>query len=145
MKISVAAIAINDKKLLIAQRLPKGDMGGKWEFPGGKVEGGESFQDALKREFKEEFAVDIRIGAFLGESSFHHKGVKRSLMAYRVYIDSFDFVLTEHSVWRWADIEELKNLDFTPSDLSLLPFIAPVLMDNAHAETAAGTTGGAPE
>jgi len=127
MKISVAAVAIKDKKLFIAQRPPGGDMGGKWEFPGGKAEDGEGPREALKREFREEFAADISVGDFIGEAEFLHKGDRRILKAFRTGIDTAAITLKEHSAWRWADIEELEEGRFTPSDLKLLPFIVPLI------------------
>ena len=61
-KTSIACIAFNDNKVLIAHRNPTGQMGGRWEFPGGKVEDGESEETAVAREFKEEFGVSITVG-----------------------------------------------------------------------------------
>ncbi|MDR2865212.1 MAG: (deoxy)nucleoside triphosphate pyrophosphohydrolase [Spirochaetaceae bacterium] len=123
MNISVAGIAGKSGKIFVARRKMGGDMGGKWEFPGGKVEEGENEEACIVREFFEEFNVGIRCGKFLGESSFEHKGIKRVLKAYSVYFLSFDLTLNEHDEWRWVDISEIKTLDFTPSDLMLLPFI----------------------
>jgi 8-oxo-dGTP diphosphatase len=96
-------------------------MGGKWEFPGGKVEEGESDEEALIREYYEEFGVPIRIGALLGTASFEHHGFIRILNAYRIYFASRSFNLTEHTEWRWVSPEEIEKLDFVESDLKLIP------------------------
>ncbi|MDR2481448.1 MAG: (deoxy)nucleoside triphosphate pyrophosphohydrolase [Spirochaetaceae bacterium] len=130
MNISIAGIAVKNGKIFIARRVEGGDMGGKWEFPGGKAESGESCEESLVREFFEEFGVKITPDKLLGESSFTHKGIKRILYAYKIYLDDEYLNLTEHTEWKWASLEEIKNLDFIPSDLSLIPFIEPVLADS---------------
>jgi 8-oxo-dGTP diphosphatase len=121
MKISVAGIAINKGKFFVARRAGGGSMGGKWEFPGGKLEDGETPVQALIREIQEELEVAIAVGPLLAESEFENKGVKHSLQAYRITFLTDNFILNEHTEWRWADADEIKQLDFTPSDLSLLP------------------------
>jgi 8-oxo-dGTP diphosphatase len=117
---SVAGIAAEGGKLFIARRIAGGDQGGRWEFPGGKVEEGEGDRDALVREYEEEFSVPVRAGDLLGSASFEHRGLKRTLNAYRIYFIKTDFKLTEHTEWRWAGIEEIEKLDFVPSDRRLL-------------------------
>jgi 8-oxo-dGTP diphosphatase len=119
---SVAGIAWDCGKFFIAQRLEGGDMGGKWEFPGGKVDGGESDQEALKREYREEFAVDIAVGDFLGSVVFERRGAPRRVNAYRVFFSAATvFTLAEHAQWRWASLAEIEQLDFVDSDRQLLP------------------------
>jgi 8-oxo-dGTP diphosphatase len=120
---SVAGIAVEGACVFIARRLPKGDLGGKWEFPGGKVEAGESDAQALVREYLEEFGIVIRTGPHLGAASFEHNGKAYSLNAYRVFFDSPRFVLNEHSEWRWAALDEIETLNFVDSDRKLLPFL----------------------
>ena len=58
-KHSVAAIVVKNGRVLIGKRSDVGQMGGRWEFPGGKVDPGETYEEALKREFREEFSQDI--------------------------------------------------------------------------------------
>ncbi|MDR1109043.1 MAG: (deoxy)nucleoside triphosphate pyrophosphohydrolase [Spirochaetaceae bacterium] len=116
---SVAGIAREGGKFFIARRVSGGDLGGKWEFPGGKVEAGESDEDALIREYDEEFKVMIQPGAFLGAVSFEHRGIIHTLNAYRIYFSGMDFTLREHTEWRWAGLEEMEKLDFAGSDRKL--------------------------
>jgi 8-oxo-dGTP diphosphatase len=119
--VSVAGIAVQGGRLFIARRVPGGDLGGKWEFPGGKAEEGEGCEEALIREFREEFAVTVTAGPRIASSSFEHRGVIRELYACLVYITDFDFVLSEHSAWKWADFAEIEKLDFADSDRKLIP------------------------
>jgi 8-oxo-dGTP diphosphatase len=124
---SVAGIAVEEKKLFIARRLPGGDLGGKWEFPGGKVREGETDAGALIREFKEELAVPVEPGTFIGEAEFDHGETHFTLHAYRIKLLSSQFTLNVHSEWRWASVEELQTLDFADSDKLLFPAIAVAL------------------
>ncbi len=118
---SVAGIVVRGDRILVAKRLPGGAQGSKWEFPGGKVEVGESDEDALRREYKEELDVDIEIERRLGSTHFEHHGSGVTLSAYRVQLKSDHFRLTEHSEYGWARLDEIETLDFVDSDRSLIP------------------------
>jgi ADP-ribose pyrophosphatase len=75
MKEVTAAIILKDNKVLIAQRAAGENLAGNWEFPGGKIEPGETLQECLKREIDEEFEVDIEVLDFFGESTYsYHNG-----------------------------------------------------------------------
>jgi 8-oxo-dGTP diphosphatase len=117
----VSGIAWDRGKFFIARRLDGGSMGNKWEFPGGKVDGDESDQEALKREYLEELGVEVTVGDFLGSAVFEHRGLQCQVKAYRVFFDSAGFALTAHTQWRWASLEEIEELDFVDSDRKLLP------------------------
>ncbi|GHV18217.1 DNA mismatch repair protein MutT [Spirochaetia bacterium] len=119
--ISIAGIALAENKLFIARRKPGGDLGEKWEFPGGKVEEGENEEAALIREFREELEVTVQVGPLLGAVSFEHRGKPRLLRAYRVEFSIPHLTLVEHTAWKWASPEEIADLDFADSDLKLLP------------------------
>jgi 8-oxo-dGTP diphosphatase len=132
MKLSVAAIAVYEGKLFIAKRIPGGDMGGKWEFPGGKAEEGEDAKETLTREMAEEFGVTVTAGDKIASGSFVHNGKKHTLDAYLVSIPDYHFSLTEHTEWHWAHFDEIETLfaagEFTPSDYALLPQIREFLL-----------------
>jgi 8-oxo-dGTP diphosphatase len=120
---SVAGIAMEGGKLFIAQRIAGGSQGGKWEFPGGKTEEGESDEAAMIREYEEEFSVPVKVGSLLGSAPFEHNGITCTLNAYRIHFLSTGFKLAEHTEWRWASIEEIEKMDFVPSDRKLLPVL----------------------
>ncbi|MHB9292540.1 (d)CTP diphosphatase [Hollandina sp. SP2] len=121
---SVAGIAIEQGKVFIARRKPGGALGGKWEFPGGKVEPGERDEEALIREYAEELGVSIKPGPFMGSASFEHQG-SHILHAYRVYFQEYPVTLSEHTESRWATFEEIQALDFAASDRKLFPGLQP--------------------
>jgi 8-oxo-dGTP diphosphatase len=120
IKRSVAGIACKEGRFFIARRKAGGDLGGKWEFPGGKAEEGESDQAALLREYREEFGLSITAGPLLASASFEHKGSTFCLNAYRVFFSEAEIRLIEHSEQRWASLAEIETLDFAGSDRKLL-------------------------
>jgi len=124
-RLSVAGISLRDGRYFVARRLPGGDMGGRWEFPGGKVEEGEDCVSALHREYDEEFGVPIIAGTRICEVDFRNGGKEYALNAYFVSIAATDeaIELREHSEFRWATFEEILSLDFADSDAKILPFL----------------------
>lgn len=123
MHLSVACIDYRNEKILIAKRNPTGDMGGRWEFPGGKVELNEDVIFAIKREMKEEFGVDVKVGQEITKGTFIHQNQENLLLVYEVFFpteNTNEFSLTEHTECKWIDYKEIKNLCFVDSDLSVL-------------------------
>lgn len=125
--ISIACIMHRGRKVFIAHRQNTGDMGGRWEFPGGKVEAGETDKEAAKREMQEEFGVDIYVGQLITENHFFHRGKERVLRAYDAAfpsgIDTKTLALTEHSECKWVDIDEITTLSFVDSDMAIYPCV----------------------
>jgi len=100
-------------------------MGERWEFPGGKVDGDESPEEALRREFDEEMGIPVRVGGMIGSAEFEHGGKARHLLAYEVDIPGLEGgVPVEHSEFAGATLDEIRRLDFVDSDLLLLDSIA---------------------
>ncbi len=115
MKVT-AGILEENGRVLIARRRPGKHMAGKWEFPGGKIEPGESPEESLARELAEELDVRARVGSFLCRAFFDGEGVSLELLVYRV--DGFDGepVLREHEEIRWVLPGELRSYDLADSD-----------------------------
>ena len=92
-----AAIIIKDRKVLIAKRKSTGRLPCLWEFPGGKIEPGESPEQCLKRELLEEFEIDVHIGDYLGNSLYKYDFGTIDLISYKVHLIKGDFKLNDHA------------------------------------------------
>jgi len=127
MSSSIACIDYRDGKVFIAKRQNKGDMGGKWEFPGGKLDAGENCEMAIKREMMEEFGVEVESGEKITSTTFQHKEKVCYLDAFFVHMkeDGIErrFELTEHTDYKWEDINVIPTLDFVDSDLKIYPAV----------------------
>jgi len=124
MRQSIAGIVYQNGVFLIGHRLPTGEMGGRWEFPGGKVDPGETPEESLHREFREELNLPVRVERLLTRAFFENKNGPVELLAYQVTLLGTEPVsLTEHTEIRWATLDEIERLDFVDSDRLLLPFI----------------------
>lgn len=124
MERSVAGVIMKHDTVFVARRAPGGAMGNRWEFPGGKVEAGESDEAALEREFLEEFEARIRPLQPLGQTSFLHHGVERILTAWLIELDpASPLTPREHVELRWMPRSELRDLDFADSDRRLIDFL----------------------
>lgn len=116
MRTVAAAIIEQDGKFLIAKRKAGGVMGGKWEFPGGKIEHDESLEDGLKREIKEELDADIEIEDFFDDHVYHYEDGMIKFVAYTAKCSRGNFNLSEHDEVRWISDRELGNFDFVGND-----------------------------
>ena len=117
-------IVINDLgKALIAQRTYEQSMGGLWEFPGGKVEKGESFEKALIREINEELTVEIKVLEKIGLKLVNDKMLNISVHYFYGKICSGVIKLTEHTDFKWVKKNDFKSYDFIIGDKEILPLI----------------------
>lgn len=121
---SVAGICLTDGRVFVAKRGPAGSCGGLWEFPGGKVESGESDEAALVREFDEEFGLKVRPLRLIGEAAFSHGGADRALAAWLIeFVGPAIPELREHVESAWVEAGKLGDLDLVDSDRKLLKFV----------------------
>jgi 8-oxo-dGTP diphosphatase len=115
-----AAIIQNKGKLLIARR-PAGDMlAGRWEFPGGKVEVGETPEECLCREIKEELNMEITIVQYFSDNIYNFPTKTIHLNAYLCTWISGEIELRSHDAIKWVATASLKDYDFAPADLSFV-------------------------
>lgn len=116
----VAAILIHNNRVLIAQRAKEDPLAGLWEFPGGKIEVGESPEEALVREMKEEFSINIEVKGFFERSLFDYpKGTIR-LLAYFCNWSDGEIHSTVHQDYVWTAVEKLNEYTFAPADRPLV-------------------------
>ena len=115
-----AAILIKDGRVLIAKRKATDRLANKWEFPGGKVEDNETPEECLKREMQEELGIDVTVGKYLGESTYHYNHGSIKLLAFRTYWKGGDISLEAHDDYKWILLEQFKEIDFAPADITFV-------------------------
>lgn len=120
----VAALIEKDNKYLIAKR-STGDSNvlGKWEFPGGKLKDNETEMDAIEREIKEEFELDIKAKKFLINNVCEYPTKVVDLRLYECEYISGDFNLHDHSEYIFVDKSEIISFDLCPADIPLAKYI----------------------
>jgi 8-oxo-dGTP diphosphatase len=127
MKRVVAALIMNQGKILVCQRTRHQTMPLKWEFPGGKIETGEQPRDALRRELEEELGIDAKIGEEVARVQHKYKnGGAVELRFYFYVVHHFQGEI-ENRIFRdiqWADRKKLPTFDFLEADLELVKRLA---------------------
>ena len=120
----VAAIikAVNEdgEPIIFATQRGYGDFKGGWEFPGGKIEEGETPQEALIREIKEELETEITVGELIDTIEYDYPTFHLSMDCFWAEIVSGDLVLTEHEASKWLTKAELHSVDWLPADITLI-------------------------
>lgn len=120
----VAALINKDNKFLIAKRSTGSkELIGKWEFPGGKVETNENEMDAIEREIKEEFELNIKAKKFLTNNIYKYPSKEIDLRLYDCEYISGSFKLHDHSDYKFVDKTEITNYDLCPADIPLANYI----------------------
>ena len=115
----VSAIIINNKQILATQR-GYGEFKDGWEFPGGKIELGETPQEALEREIKEELDTEIEVGDYLQTVEYDYPSFHLSMYCFFCTIKSGELVLKEHEAAKWLTVENLDSGDWLPADKRLI-------------------------
>ncbi|NLJ91350.1 MAG: 8-oxo-dGTP diphosphatase MutT [Clostridiales bacterium] len=115
----VAAIIIDNNKILATKR-GYGEFSGGWEFPGGKIEKGETKEEALKREIREELSIDININNFFYRVEYDYQTFHLTMDCYICSIRSGDLTLNEHSDYKWLAKHELDKVNWLPADVDLI-------------------------
>lgn len=115
----VAAIIIHKNKIFATQR-GYGEFKDGWEFPGGKVEPGETPQEALVREIREELDTEIEVQSFLETVEYDYPQFHLSMDCFFCTIKSGNLVLKEHEAAKWMTLENLNSVDWLPADKGLI-------------------------
>lgn len=121
MKEVTAAVITRNGKILIAQRPAGKTLAHHWEFPGGKLEIGETLPQCLKRELKEELNLEAEIGEFITTSNFIYEFGTINLHAFFVSIaPEVEVISNEHEQIKWISPDEFDNYLFPPADLPIV-------------------------
>ena len=119
--IEVVAAIIQDKEnRIFATQRGYGDWKDWWEFPGGKIEPGESPEEALKREIREELSTDISVDEFFCTVEFDYPKFHLTMHCYLCSLLNDALHLNEHEAAKWLSKEELNNVKWLPADLVIL-------------------------
>ena len=116
----VAGIAVSGRKLFIARRSPNKSLAGLWEFPGGKVEAGESDEQALAREINEEFDREILLGEKFMENTYNDSEKTIDLISYFMAFAKLPKESNSHDQLKWCNIEDLSQYEFCPADKAVV-------------------------
>ena len=124
----VAAIIYKNGAYLATQR-GYGEFEGMWEFPGGKIELGESRESALKREIQEELGIDITVNKFLCTTDYDYPSFHLTMHCYLCSIESGEIELREHKSARWLTVDMLDSVEWLPADLEVVEMLKNVSVD----------------
>ncbi|MCR5730853.1 MAG: (deoxy)nucleoside triphosphate pyrophosphohydrolase [Ruminococcus sp.] len=122
----VAAVicdSLQAKSRIFATARGYGEFKGMWEFPGGKIESGETPQQALVRETREELATEIKVGELIDTVEYDYPGFHLSMDCFWCEVVSGDLVLLEAQEARWLTKDEFDTVEWLPADLELVEII----------------------
>ena len=112
-------------KILIAERRKDKSLGGLWEFPGGKIEKGETCEQTLKREIKEEFNISVQVGDYITEILHEYPDFWLKMYVYTAKWDGKgEIIICDHEQYKFVTPEEFKNYKFPAADEDLLEYLS---------------------
>ena len=123
----IKAVNENGEPIIFATQRGYGDLKGGWEFPGGKIEEGETPQEALVREIKEELETEISVRDLIDTIEYDYPTFHLSMDCFWTEIVSGDLVLTEHEAAKWLTKDELDSVEWLPADITLIDNIKAVI------------------
>lgn len=118
--IEVVAAVIRDGGRILATERGYGDFKGGWEFPGGKMEPGETPEAAVVREIEEELRVTVRPTAFIETVEYDYPTFHLTMHCFMCEVVSGEITLTEHLAMKWLTKETLETVDWLPADVSVV-------------------------
>ena len=118
--IRVVAAIIRDKDKIFATQRGYGEFKDGWEFPGGKIEEGETPQDALKREIMEELDTEIKVGELIDTIEYDYPAFHLSMDCFWAEVITGHLVLKEAEAAKWLTKEQLDSVDWLPADVTLI-------------------------
>lgn len=129
-RIEVVAALIREGDKILATQRGYGEYKDFWEFPGGKIEHGETPEAALKREIKEELATEIDVNEYVGTVDYDYPDFHITLLLYLCSMVSGNLELLEHESAKWLLASELDTVSWLPADLEIIPKLKSLLALN---------------
>ena len=123
----IKAVNKTGESIIFATQRGYGEFKGGWEFPGGKIEKGETPQEALKREIMEELDTEIEVGEYIDTIEYDYPAFHLSMDCFWCQIVRGNLVLKEHEAARWLTKDELNNVEWLPADITLIEKIRNLL------------------
>lgn len=123
----IKAVNENGETIIFATQRGYGDFKGGWEFQGGKIESGETPQEALKREIIEELDTEVSVGELMDTVEYDYPQFHLSMDCFWCQIVRGNLVLKEHEAARWLTKDELNNVEWLPADITLIEKIRNLL------------------
>lgn len=130
--VHVVAAVIRDGDRIFATQRGYGEQKDGWEFPGGKIEAGETPQQALVREIREELDTGITVGDRLTTIEYDYPAFHLSMQCFWAAICGGEPVLKEHEAAKWLRAEELDDVSWLPADLTIIPLIKEKLTERSE-------------
>ncbi len=115
----VAAVIVKENEILATQR-GYGEFEGGWEFPGGKIEKGETPEQAIVREIKEELNAEIAVNELLVQIEHDYPAFHLSMKCYLCSLRDSSFQLLEHHAAKWLDMRHIESVDWLPADVKVV-------------------------
>ena len=119
-RIEVVAGIIKDGDKIFATQRGYGEFKDGWEFPGGKMEPGETPQEALARELKEELAIDVNVGEFLCTVDYDYPTFHLTMHCFYCSVIGGELTLLEHEASKWLKMTELHSVNWLPADVDVV-------------------------
>lgn len=116
----VAAVIEKNNKIFCARRADFGEVALKWEFPGGKINPGESHEEALVREIKEELNSIIEVIDFIKTIEYEYNTFNLTMHVYKCRLIEGNLEISEHIDSKWVEKDKLHELDFAPADIVII-------------------------
>lgn len=129
-KIEVVAAIIKHGDKIFATQRGYGEFKDGWEFPGGKMELGETREEALKREIREELATIINIDEFVQTIEYDYPSFHLTMHCYLCSVISGELTLLEHEAAKWLSVAEIETVEWLPADEELLGTLKQVLSES---------------
>ena len=123
IRVTAAIIELDDQILIAKRKLEDDIFGGLWEFPGGKIDDGETPEECMARELMEELEIEVEVGTLITSNKHRSPNGMFELLAYRVKHLCGKFVLNDHDEIKWITIDEISNFVFPPANTPIINYL----------------------